>query len=160
MAKKVTKKNQEAGNRETSSKYNNVSFRGQSFVGIVVSDKPMKSVTVEFTRRHYVPKYERYEKRLTRLHAHNPPHIDAKEGDIVRVMETRPLSKTIHHVIVEKIGEKKTYKGQKMVEEEEKAKITSRKKEEAKEEAGKKPRKQKSRAETGAGEKGREENNE
>nr|AJS12423.1 30S ribosomal protein S17P [uncultured archaeon] len=140
MAKKQEKKAET--NVETSSKYKNISLRGQSFVGIVVSDKAMKSATVEFTRRYFVPKYERYEKRLTKLHAHNPPHIHAKEGDIVRIMETRPLSKTIHHIIVEKIGEHKTYKGQKMIEEEEKVKIV-RKKEEAKEEPKKKSPKQK-----------------
>src|SRR3989338_7929733 len=98
MTKTAEKKENEKKkfeNVETSSKYKNLSFRGQSFVGIVVSDKPMKSVTVEFTRRYYIPKYERYEKRLTRLHAHNPTHIHAKEGDIVKVMETRSLSKTI-----------------------------------------------------------------
>lgn len=120
-------------NTETSSKYRNLSFRGQSFVGVVVSDKGTKSATVEFTRKYYLPKYERYESRKTRLHVHNPPHIHAKEGDIVRVMETRPLSKTIHHVIVEKVGEEKTYKGRKMVEEEEKAKtVKGKAKEEVK----------------------------
>ncbi len=124
-----SKKTSKTVTGETSTKYSNVSLRGQSFVGVVVSSKSMKSATVEIKRKHYVPKYERYENRLTRLHVHNPPSINAKEGDIVKVSETRPLAKTIHHIIVEKVGEVATYKGQKMVEEEEKAKILSKKKE-------------------------------
>ena len=81
--------------------------RGRSFVGRVISSKMSKSVTIEFERRYHVPKYERYEKRRTRLKAHNPECISAVEGDVVKVVECRPLSKTKHFVIIEKQGKTK-----------------------------------------------------
>jgi len=48
-----------------------------------------------------VKKYNRYEKRLSKFHAHNPPCIHAKVGDIVTIAECRPLSKTKNFVVVE-----------------------------------------------------------
>ena len=65
---------------------------------------------MEFERRFYLSKFERYEKRRTKIKAHNPPCINAREGDIVRIHECRPLSKTKHFVIVEKIGEERGFK--------------------------------------------------
>jgi small subunit ribosomal protein S17 len=61
--------------------------------GIVVSDKGQKSITVriDFARRH--PTYEKIVRRSRTLHAHDERN-EAGEGDIVRVVETRPLSKT------------------------------------------------------------------
>jgi ribosomal protein S17 len=67
------------------------------------------TVTVEWDRVRYVAKYERYEKRRTRVKAHNPKEIDAKKGDIVRIMETKPISKTKHFIIVEKLGKAKLF---------------------------------------------------
>lgn len=81
---------------------NNTSTRGRTFTGVVVSDKMSKTVTVEWARRNYIPKYERYEKRRTRVKAHNPDEIDAAEGDLVTIKETRPLSKTKHFIIIKK----------------------------------------------------------
>jgi small subunit ribosomal protein S17 len=78
--------------------------RGREFVGTVVSDKPMRTVIVEWARRKKNPKYERYEKRKTRLAAHNPESINAKLGDKVRIIETRPISKTKHFVVIENLG--------------------------------------------------------
>ncbi len=46
-------------------------------------------------------RYERYEKRRTRVAAHNPPCINAKEGDKVVIAECRPLSRTKKFVIIE-----------------------------------------------------------
>jgi small subunit ribosomal protein S17 len=66
----------------------------------VVSDKPKKTVTVERQHYHYLKKYERYELRRSRIHAHNPPCINAKPGDKVLIAETRPLSKTKSFVVV------------------------------------------------------------
>ncbi len=79
----------------------NLSLRGRTFEGEVVSDKMHKTVTVIWERRAYVPKYERYEKRRTRVKAHNPDNINAKVGDIVVIKETRPISKTKNFVVVE-----------------------------------------------------------
>ena len=83
-----------------------VRTRGRSFVGRVISSKMQKTVIIEFERVHYLPKYERYEKRRTRLKAHNPDCISASEGDIVKVVECRPLSKTKHFVVIEKRAKK------------------------------------------------------
>jgi small subunit ribosomal protein S17 len=74
---------------------------GKSFVGKVTSDKMHKTVVVQWERRRLLRKYERFEKRHSRVYAHNPPSINAKLGDIVRVQETRPLSKTKNFVVVE-----------------------------------------------------------
>ena len=52
---------------------------------------------------HYVPKYERYEKRTSIYAAHCPPCIKTKIGDKVRIAECRPLSKTVSFVAIEKI---------------------------------------------------------
>ena len=83
----------------------NISKRGRTFTGIVTSDKMHSTVTVEWTRRHYIPKYERYSKRKTKIKAHNPEEIDAREGDKVTVMETRPISKTKHFIVIRKHDE-------------------------------------------------------
>lgn len=88
-----------------------VKIRGKTFSGIVERSRMDKSAVVSWERRRFVKKYERFEKRRTKIKVHNPPCIDAKEGDIVRIAETRPLSKTIHFVIVEKIGEDRFFEG-------------------------------------------------
>jgi small subunit ribosomal protein S17 len=68
--------------------------------GIVVSDKGQKSITVrvDTARRH--PTYEKVIRRSRTLHAHDERN-EAGEGDIVRVVETRPLSKTKRWRLVE-----------------------------------------------------------
>jgi small subunit ribosomal protein S17 len=61
--------------------------------GVVVSNKGEKSITVriDFARRH--PTYEKIVRRSRTLHAHDERN-EAGEGDVVRIVETRPLSKT------------------------------------------------------------------
>jgi len=76
--------------------------------GVVASDKGNKTikVVVEYQTRH--PKYGKYLKRRTVLHAHDDTN-DAKEGDTVEITECRPLSKTKHHRllrVVERAPEK------------------------------------------------------
>jgi small subunit ribosomal protein S17 len=68
--------------------------------GIVVSDKGQKSITVriDIVRRH--PVYEKVVRRSRTLHAHDERN-EAGEGDVVRVVETRPLSKTKRWRLVE-----------------------------------------------------------
>lgn len=78
-----------------------LSLRGRSFSGKVVSSKMHKTAVVEWENTRFVKKYERYEKRRTRVKAHNPDCIGAKEGDIVKITETRPISKTKKFTIVE-----------------------------------------------------------
>ena len=76
-------------------------LHGRTFKGLVISAKAPKTVTVVRERRYYLRKYERYEKRRTKLLVHNPGCINAKPGDEVIIKETRPLSKTKHFVVVE-----------------------------------------------------------
>jgi len=89
--------------------HGNISLRGRVFSGKVTAAKMHKTVTVEWERRYFIPKYERYEKRKTRIKAHNPGCINAGADDIVVIGETRPISKTKHFVVLEikKKAEKK-----------------------------------------------------
>ena len=68
--------------------------------GIVVSDKADKTVTVMVERRLRHPLYGKGVKRSKRYHAHDENN-DYKVGDEVRIMETRPLSKTKRWRVVE-----------------------------------------------------------
>ena len=83
-----------------------ISTRGRTFTGVVIADKMAKTVTVEWEGQKYIPKYERYEKRRTRVKAHNPESINAREGDVVIIKETRPLSKTKHFTVTEIVDKK------------------------------------------------------
>ncbi|MEM5777082.1 MAG: 30S ribosomal protein S17 [Candidatus Aenigmatarchaeota archaeon] len=78
-------------------------IRGKILKGIVVSDRMQGTVIVRIDYLHYIPKYERYEKRRSRIPAHNPECINAKKGDAVRIAECRPLSKTKAFVVIEKV---------------------------------------------------------
>ncbi|MCS7135131.1 MAG: 30S ribosomal protein S17 [Candidatus Aenigmarchaeota archaeon] len=77
--------------------------RGKILKGKVVSDKMQNTVIVRIDYLHYIPKYERYEKRKSRIPAHNPSCINAKKDDVVKIAECRPLSKTKAFVVIEKI---------------------------------------------------------
>jgi len=80
--------------------------RGRVLEGMVVSAKMDKTVVVRRDYIHYVPKFMRYERRRSRIPSHNPPCINVKEGDHVRIVECRPISKTVSFVVVEKLVEK------------------------------------------------------
>ncbi len=82
--------------------HGHLKVRGIIIRGKVVSTAMQRTVVVERERLHYVPKYERYEKRTSRYKAHLPPCIEVKKGDEVIIMECRPLSKTKHFVVVSK----------------------------------------------------------
>jgi small subunit ribosomal protein S17 len=81
-------------------------IRGRILDGYVVSAKMDKTAIVKRDYLHYVPKFMRYERRHSRIPSHNPPCIDAKEGDRVVIAECRPISKTVSFVVVEKMEEK------------------------------------------------------
>jgi len=60
-----------------------------------------KTVIVEQEYDVFVPKYDRYMKRRSRIPAHVPGVLDdVDDGDEVTIAETRPLSKTKSHVVV------------------------------------------------------------
>ena len=69
-------------------------------VGLVVSDKMEKTVVVSIERRVQHPVYGKMVRRTKRLKAHDEKN-DAKTGDTVRIMETRPLSKDKRWRLVE-----------------------------------------------------------
>ena len=82
-----------------------VSVRGRIFRGVVRHAKSKNTAMVEWGYHKYIPKYERYERRKTRVTAHNPDCIKAREGDVVVIGECRPLSKTKSFVILSKLAE-------------------------------------------------------
>jgi len=61
--------------------------------GRVVSNKMQKTITVLVERTIKHPKYGKYIKRSTKLHAHDEENI-CQEGDVVEIAQCRPLSKT------------------------------------------------------------------
>jgi small subunit ribosomal protein S17 len=69
-------------------------------VGVVVSDKMDKTVLVRIDRRVRHPLYKKTVARANKLAAHDE-HNDAHIGDLVRVVETRPLSKSKRWRVVE-----------------------------------------------------------
>ena len=87
-------------------RHRHLSAHGRAFVGTVVSDRRSRTVTVQWERRHLVRKYERFERRKSRLHVHNPDCLAARAGEQVRIIETRPISKTKHFCVVEVVGRK------------------------------------------------------
>jgi small subunit ribosomal protein S17 len=61
--------------------------------GVVVSDAMEKTVVVQVERRKRHPMYGKSVRRTSKLHAHDEAN-EAKTGDVVRLVETRPLSRT------------------------------------------------------------------
>ncbi|KAJ1971474.1 40S ribosomal protein S11-B [Dimargaris xerosporica] len=74
----------------------NVSIRGRILTGVVISTKMQNTVIIRREYLHYMPKYNRYEKRHKNLSAHiSPCFVGVRPGDVVTVGECRPLAKTI-----------------------------------------------------------------
>jgi small subunit ribosomal protein S17 len=68
--------------------------------GLVVSNKMNKTVIVALVERVRHPKYDKFVIRTKKFYAHDEAN-DAKVGDKVRIVETRPLSKTKRWRVVE-----------------------------------------------------------
>ncbi len=94
----ATKKDKTAGTGTPPAERESVAAKTRQ--GIVVSNKGEKSITVriDIARRH--PTYEKVVRRSRTLHAHDERN-EAGEGDTVRIVETRPLSKTKRWRLVE-----------------------------------------------------------
>merc|ERR1712224_631114 len=73
----------------------NVSIRGRILKGVVCSTKMERTITFRRDYLHYLPKYNRYEKRHTNISAHISPCFRVKVGDVVTIGQCRPLSKTV-----------------------------------------------------------------
>lgn len=69
-------------------------------IGIVTSNKMAKTITVAVERKVKHPIYGKFVKKTTKFHAHDEKD-ECSIGDIVKIMETRPLSKTKRWRMVE-----------------------------------------------------------
>jgi len=69
-------------------------------IGVVTSNKMTKTITVKVERKVKHPIYGKFVKKSTSFHAHDDKN-EASIGDVVRIMETRPLSKTKRWRLVE-----------------------------------------------------------
>ena len=127
----MRKKASQKCNDENCPFHGSLKTRGKGFIGTVVSTKMQKTAIVEWGRRHYLRKYERYEKRRSMVKVHNPSCINAKEGDSVKIIECRPLSKTKNFVIIGVLGKEKGFKER--MEAREEAKVVKKEKGETKE---------------------------
>jgi small subunit ribosomal protein S17 len=76
--------------------------RRKTRVGTVVSDKTNKTVTVMVERRFPHPLYGKGVRRTKKYHAHDEKN-EFQAGDVVKIMETRPLSKTKRWRVIELI---------------------------------------------------------
>ena len=74
----------------------------RTITGVVASDKGDKTIKVVVNYQTKHPKYGKYLKRRTVLHAHDEKN-DAKEGDTVEIAECRPMSRTKHHRLLKVI---------------------------------------------------------
>ena len=68
--------------------------------GLVTSNKMDKTITVAIERKVKHPIYGKFVKKTTKLHAHDDKD-ECSIGDVVKIMETRPLSKTKRWRLVE-----------------------------------------------------------
>ena len=75
-------------------------------IGVVTSDKMDKTITVSIERRVKHPIYGKFVKKTTKFHAHDEKN-ECTIGDTVRIMETRPLSKTKRWRLVEVVEKAK-----------------------------------------------------
>jgi len=77
------------------------------FQGTVVSDKMDKTIVVSVDTFGVHNIYKKRVKKSTKFHVHDENN-QAHVGDVVRFMETRPLSKTVKYVLVEVVSVKET----------------------------------------------------
>jgi small subunit ribosomal protein S17 len=75
-------------------------------IGVVTSDKMDKTITVAVERKVKHPIYGKFVKKTTKFHAHDEKQ-ECTIGDTVKIMETRPLSKTKRWRLVEVVEKAK-----------------------------------------------------
>ncbi|CAX10083.1 30S ribosomal protein S17 [Chlamydia trachomatis] len=76
--------------------------RRKTKIGVVVSSKMEKTVVVRVKRVYSHPQYAKVVRDSSKYYAHN--ELDVKEGDTVRIQETRPLSKTKRWRVVGRVN--------------------------------------------------------
>lgn len=84
--------------------HGHLKVRGQQIVGKITSNRMEHTVVVEKEILHFDRKFERYERRSRKYAAHLPPCLPVQLGQEVRIMECRPISKTVSFVVVEQRG--------------------------------------------------------
>ncbi|MFX1570370.1 MAG: 30S ribosomal protein S17 [Promethearchaeota archaeon] len=86
--------------------HGNTRIRGKITKGVIVSKKSRNTVIIRRDYVQFVKKYQRYERRNMRLACHLPNCLshDIKIGDLVRVGESRKISKTKAFIVLEKIS--------------------------------------------------------
>ncbi len=72
----------------------------RTLTGTVVSDKNDKTVTVQVIRQLQHPRYKKFIKKSKKYHAHDELN-DAHEGDVVKIVESRPMSRLKRWRVVE-----------------------------------------------------------
>ncbi|PWN43010.1 Rps11bp [Ceraceosorus guamensis] len=77
-----------------------VSVRGRILTGKVVSTKMERTIVIRREYLHYIPKYNRYEKRHTNTPVHCSPCFRVDIGDTIVAGQTRPLSKTVRFTVL------------------------------------------------------------
>jgi small subunit ribosomal protein S17 len=108
---KMKKKEEISCNDKNCPIHGNLKTRGKTFKGIVIS-KHEKRVAIEFERMIYIKKYERYAKSKAKIHARLPSCMEREVniGDLIKIQECRPLSKTIHFVVIKKLKDAEEFK--------------------------------------------------
>ncbi|MHA1488329.1 MAG: 30S ribosomal protein S17 [Promethearchaeota archaeon] len=85
-------------------------IRGKITQGIVVSKKSRNTVIIRQDYVQFIKKYQRYERRNSRLACHLPECLShvIEVGDMVKVGESRPISKTKSFIVLDKISSEET----------------------------------------------------
>ena len=83
--------------------HGDIRVHGRRFEGIVVSARAHRTVSVVWTRFLKLKKYDIFMKKKTKVLAHNPDCISAKQDDKVVIYETRPISRWKRFVVVKKL---------------------------------------------------------
>ncbi len=96
--------------KETTGTANKVPHKRNEVVGEVVSDKMQKTISVKVFSLVRHTKYGKYIRKSSVFKAHDEKN-EAKQGDVVRIFETRPLSKTKRWTLAEVVEKRKQVAG-------------------------------------------------
>ena len=84
-----------------------INVKKELLKGTVIKKDVNHSATISWFSPNFLPKYERFESRKSKLRVHNPACLDVPVGTAVVVAKTHPLSKTKHHIILGIVGKGK-----------------------------------------------------
>lgn len=81
--------------------HSHLKVRGRVFQGRVVSTKMQKTCVIRREFVSYDNKYKRYSRENSKIPAHIPECMEVMEGDTVKIIECRPISKTVSFVVID-----------------------------------------------------------